>query len=114
MVILGLSLIVVGFVLVAFTIRVMRSSGVSPDPSKPPPKLVDKGPFRYSRNPIYISFALLYIGISVALNAFWPLITLIIALIVIDRGVILREEKFLEKKFGAEYVRYKTKVRRWL
>jgi protein-S-isoprenylcysteine O-methyltransferase Ste14 len=113
-VILGLATVGVGLAIGASSLKAMRNAGVSPDPSKPVPKLVDKGPFRFSRNPLYISLAVIYVGISVAFNALWPLVLLIVALIVVDRSVISREEKYLEGRFGEDYQRYKSRVRRWL
>jgi protein-S-isoprenylcysteine O-methyltransferase Ste14 len=92
----------------------MWRAGVSAVPGREPARLVSDGPFRFSRNPIYISLAVMYTGLSVAFNTFWPLAFLIFAIVIVDRKIILQEEKFLEKKFGEGYRSYKLKVRRWI
>ena len=84
------------------------------DPAKPATAIVSDGVFRFSRNPLYLSLTLLYIGISLLLNAVWALLLLLPLLVVVQIGVIQREEVYLERKFGDEYLRYKTQVRRWL
>jgi protein-S-isoprenylcysteine O-methyltransferase Ste14 len=83
-------------------------------PYRPTTTIIESGPFRFTRNPLYLSLALGYIGISILLNAAWPLLLLPLVLLVMHRGVILREERYLEQKFGDEYIDYKTRVRRWL
>ena len=72
------------------------------------------GPFQFSRNPLYVSLTLFYIGIAIAAQSLWALALLIVVLTLMQRGVIEREERYLEHKFGAEYVRYKERVRRWI
>ncbi len=114
LVLLGLAIIIGGLGIGAFALQAMKKAGVSPLPWKTPGKLVTDGPFRYSRNPIYLSLTLIYLGISIAVNIFWPLASLIFALVIVDRGVIRQEERYLEKRFGEEYRSYKLKVRRWI
>jgi len=77
-------------------------------------KLLTKGPYAYSRNPMYVSYTLIYSGAAFAINSNWPLILLILVLLVIDLGIVRDEEEYLEKKFGEEYSFYKKKVRRWI
>ena len=77
-------------------------------------KVVQEGVFRFSRNPIYLAFTLIYLGFAFAFNSSWALVFLVPVLVVIDRGQIPREEKYLARKFGEEYFRYKVKVRRWI
>jgi protein-S-isoprenylcysteine O-methyltransferase Ste14 len=72
------------------------------------------GVFRFSRNPLYLSLTLLYIGISLLFNALWALLLLLPLLVIVQIGVIQREEVYLERKFSDEYLRYKAQVRRWL
>jgi protein-S-isoprenylcysteine O-methyltransferase Ste14 len=67
-----------------------------------------------SRNPGYLGMALAYAGIAVLSGALWVLVPLVPILIVVDRGVIAREERYLEARFGEEYRRYKGGTRRWL
>lgn len=83
-------------------------------PHKPTTALIDRGPFRFSRNPVYLSLALGYVGIALLANTVWPLLLLPLALLMLHRGVIEREERYLEQKFGDEYIEYRTRVRRWL
>jgi protein-S-isoprenylcysteine O-methyltransferase Ste14 len=75
---------------------------------------VRTGPFRYSRNPIYLAFSLLHLGIAIWLNSLWLLATLVVAVALMDFVVIRKEERYLERRFGAEYLDYKASVRRWL
>ena len=75
--------------------------------------LIDSGPFRFSRNPVYLAGALLHGGIALLANALWPLILLLPALLVVNR-LIKREEAYLSRRFGVEYQAYCRRVRRWL
>ena len=112
--IVGLPLIAIGILVVRSAFRALGRENTSPDPYEPTTKIVVDGPFRFTRNPIYLSFTLIYLGITLAFNTLWALLLLLPVLLAIDRGVILREEKYLEPKFGDEYLRYKAKVRRWI
>jgi protein-S-isoprenylcysteine O-methyltransferase Ste14 len=112
--ILGFGVVTSGLAVGAVGLRAMQRAGVSPLPWRAPGKLVVDGPFRYSRNPLYVSLTLMYVGISVAINTLWPPALLFFAIVIVDRGVILQEEKFLERKFGEEYLSYKARVRRWI
>jgi protein-S-isoprenylcysteine O-methyltransferase Ste14 len=84
------------------------------DPWAPTTAIVQSGPYRYSRNPIYLAFTLVYAGASALANSLWPLLLLPGVLLAMRRGVIEREERYLERKFGEEYLRYKRRVRRWI
>jgi protein-S-isoprenylcysteine O-methyltransferase Ste14 len=75
--------------------------------------IVRTGPYRFSRNPIYLSFILFVLGLSVWLNDLWLLVTLVPAVAFIRALVIPREERFLERNFRDEYMSYKAAVRRW-
>jgi protein-S-isoprenylcysteine O-methyltransferase Ste14 len=94
--------------------RAMIRAQTSFDPRKPTTAIVSEGPFHYSRNPMYISLTLLYLGVSLLINALWILLLVVPLLVVIRYGVIAREEAYLERKFGDEYLRYKARVRRWI
>ena len=83
-------------------------------PDKPATALVLDGPFRLTRNPLYVAMALLTIGAGLWLNTWWVLILLAPALLAVDRLVIAREEAYLRRRFGAEYEAYTVRVRRWL
>ncbi len=84
------------------------------NPYKSTSFLMTDGPFRYSRNPIYIADAVLYVGLALALDWIWALALLPFVLVVVRFGVIEREERYLERQFSDEYLRYKQRVRRWL
>jgi protein-S-isoprenylcysteine O-methyltransferase Ste14 len=92
----------------------MRHAGTPTNPYKPVSHVVTQGPFRYTRNPGYLAMATIYMGVTSLANALWAVLLLPVALIVVQRGVIEREERYLERKFGEEYLRYKAQVRRWL
>ncbi len=112
--IVGVPLIVAGLAFGGTAVALMFRCGTSPDPGEPTKCLVVDGPFRLTRNPIYFSFTLIYLGVTAATNALAALVLLPFALVVIDQGVIVREEKYLERKFGEEYLSYKRRVRRWI
>jgi len=93
--------------------RTMNRAQTAIDPAKPATAIVSDGVFRFSRNPLYLSLTLLYIGVSLLLNAVWAFALLLPLLAVVQIGVIHREEIYLERKFGDKYLRYKKQVRRW-
>jgi protein-S-isoprenylcysteine O-methyltransferase Ste14 len=110
----GVALIAVGVVLmVAAMIQFVRAR-TSVVPTRPTTALVDSWPYSMSRNPIYLALAIIYVGISFFFDTLWPFLLLPLVLIVIQRGVIDREERYLEGKFGGDYIDYKMRVRRWL
>lgn len=98
----------------ASAFRAMSHAQTAVDPTKPTTAIVSDGIFGLSRNPLYLSLTLLYIAISLLFNALWVLLLLLPLLVIVQVGVIKREEKYLERKFGDEYLRYKARVRRWI
>ncbi|CAA9407106.1 MAG: Putative protein-S-isoprenylcysteine methyltransferase [uncultured Rubrobacteraceae bacterium] len=94
--------------------RAMRRAGTPFRLDQPAEKLVTDGPFRLSRNPGYLSFAMIQGGVACLANALWAAALLPPTLAVIRRRVIEKEEGYLEREFGGEYLRYKARVRRWL
>ena len=80
----------------------------------PTTSLVVKGPYRISRNPIYLGMTMIYGGIAVLTNALSALLLLPAVVLMIQRGAIAPEEQYLERRFGGEYLRYKARVRRWI
>ena len=84
------------------------------DPYTPSKALVTHGPYGLTRNPAYLGMALIYAGIAIVSNAPWAFVPLPAAIAVIDRGVIVREERYLKRKFGTPYEDYKRRVRRWI
>ena len=113
-VLVGLALLAAGIGAGAWTIVWMRRTKQDPDPRKPTPELILGGPFRYSRNPIYVGMALVQTGVGIALGNAWVLLLLPPTLLVLARGVIEKEEAYLARKFGAAYVDYRARVRRWI
>ena len=91
-----------------------RRSGTTIDVRKPATALITEGPYRFSRNPIYVSLTLLYLGIGTLLNNAWILILVAPVFLVMNMWVVSREERHLEATFGEEFLRYKAAVRRWL
>lgn len=83
-------------------------------PIKPATALVVSGPYRFTRNPMYVSLACLYLALALWFNIFWALILLPIVIVVVRYYVIAREERYLERKFGDAYVQYRARVRRWV
>jgi protein-S-isoprenylcysteine O-methyltransferase Ste14 len=92
----------------------MRRAGTAVNPGKPATSLVGTGPFAYSRNPLYGALFLLSLGLSLSANALWCVLLLVPAMVVLRRGVIAREEAYLQRRFGDDYRRYCATVRRWL
>ena len=83
-------------------------------PNRPATMLVLGGPYRFTRNPMYLGFVLFYIGATLFLNSVWPLLLLPLLLAVLYTTVIRREENYLAAAFGPAYEAYRTRVRRWL
>jgi protein-S-isoprenylcysteine O-methyltransferase Ste14 len=110
----GWPLLGAGVLLLGWFERALRQADTPASPYKPVEHIATEGPFRYTRNPGYLSMAMIYAGIATIANALWSILLLPVALLVIQRGVIEREERYLERKFGEEYLRYKEQVRRWI
>jgi protein-S-isoprenylcysteine O-methyltransferase Ste14 len=83
-------------------------------PHLPARRLVTDGPYRFTRNPMYLGLALSYTGIALLVDTAWPLVVLPVVLVIIVRYVIRREERHLERTFGDEYRTYRERVGRWL
>jgi len=111
---LGPLLTVCAVLLFVLSYREFHAAGTSVRGSKRTTTIVRTGPYRVSRNPIYLSFVLFVLGLSVWLNDLWLLVTLVPAVGVIAVVVIPREERFLDRTFGGQYSAYKASVRRWL
>ena len=110
----GAVLIVLATAVVVPAIRQFHKAGTNFKTHQPALAIISAGPYCYSRNPIYIALSLLYAGIGIAADNLWVLVLLVPLLVVVYTGVIAREERYLEAKFGEAYLRYKAKVRRWL
>jgi protein-S-isoprenylcysteine O-methyltransferase Ste14 len=117
--VLGLLLFGGGVLLGGWTYRTMRRAAtpIIGEPfvsDKPTTTLIQEGPFRYTRNPAYLAGAMVYAGVASLANALWAFLLLPVTLLVMQRTAIEREERYLEGKFGEEYLRYKARVRRWI
>jgi protein-S-isoprenylcysteine O-methyltransferase Ste14 len=84
------------------------------EPWRPTTALVTEGPYRVSRNPMYLGMALLYVALSLALGLVWSLALLPVVILILDVAVIRREEAYLAEKYGEEYLDYRRNVRRWI
>src|SRR5215212_5167498 len=111
---LGWPLLSAGVLLIGWFEWVMRHADTPTNPYKPVSHIVTEGPFHYTRNPAYLSMTMIYTGIASLAHGLWAILFLPVALLVIQRGVIEREEHYLECKFGEEYLNYKAQVRRWI
>jgi protein-S-isoprenylcysteine O-methyltransferase Ste14 len=92
----------------------MSRAGTNIDPRQPAVVLVTNGPFRFSRNPLYVALTGLYVGVALLIDGLWTLLLLVPLLVVTQQGIVRREERYLERKFGEEYRTYKIRVRRWI
>jgi protein-S-isoprenylcysteine O-methyltransferase Ste14 len=110
----GMLCVVAGGVIARWGELVMHRAGTNVRPDLPSTALVTDGPFRYTRNPLYVGLTLLYTGAGLLIPSIWPLLLLVPVLLVMRWGVIGREERYLTRKFGEPYRAYLTRVRRWL
>lgn len=111
---LGAPFVVIAIALFAYSVAKFRAAGTPVPARKPTTAIVRAGPYRFSRNPIYLAFSLFQLGIAIWVNSLWLLATLVGAVALIHFIVIPKEEQYLEQRFGAEYLDYKASVRRWL
>jgi len=110
----GAVLIVFGVGIAVWGRRAMHAAGTNVDPALPTTTIVTSGPFRFCRNPLYGALTLIYLGLTLAFNTWLGMVLLIPLLVMMHFGVVLREERYLEHKFGEAYRRYRSKVRRYL
>jgi len=109
----GAVLLALGLGLAVWGRRTLERAGTTVNPFGSTTRLVTEGPFRFSRNPLYVSLTLGYLGITLLLNAVWPLLLLPPLLLIVQLGVVGPEERYLEETFGDEYRDYRSRVRRW-
>ena len=112
--ILGSLLVVLSGAFARWAFWTMLGLGTTASPRKQSEVLATSGPFRLSRNPIYVAMTGLYLGLVLLANALWPLVLLAPLLLLMHWGVIRREEYYLSEKFGEAYLAYRSQVRRWL
>jgi protein-S-isoprenylcysteine O-methyltransferase Ste14 len=100
--------------LAVWAIATITRAGSNVPTNMPTTTVVDTGPYRFTRNPIYLGMFLGLVGLAIAFDSLWLLVTLVPFALVIRHGVVAREEAYLERKFGHAYHRYRSRVRRWL
>lgn len=112
----GLSLVLFVLYLAIFAgaFAAFRRHGTTIIPNQPARALVTDGPYRYTRNPMYVSLIALYLALALLINSWWTIVLLPVVILVIDRAVIAREERYLSSAFPQEYGAYRARVRRWL
>src|SRR5215831_4655900 len=110
----GALVFVVALALFAWAIVTLTRAGSNVPTNLPTTTIVESGPYRFTRNPIYLGMFLGLIGLAIAFNSLWLLLTLVPLALVIRYGVVAREEAYLDRKFGHIYRRYRARVRRWL
>jgi protein-S-isoprenylcysteine O-methyltransferase Ste14 len=91
-----------------------RRFGTSIVPVKPSAALVVAGPYRFTRNPMYVGMAALTVALALFMDSWWLIVLLLPVLVIVRVFVIAPEERYLERRFGADYLRYTQRVRRWL
>jgi protein-S-isoprenylcysteine O-methyltransferase Ste14 len=111
---LGGTAVLVAVALFLSAVHTLRTAGTSVPGNRPTTTIVRTGPYRYSRNPIYLSFSLLQLGVACWVNSLWLLVTLLPSVALMSFVVIPREEHYLESRFPSDYLPYKASVRRWL
>jgi len=107
-------LVIAGFLLVGSAISQMRKAHTPLDPRQPVTTFVTSGPYRFTRNPIYLGFFLIYLGFTLLAGTLWGLIGSPFLIWTIMQAVIHPEEIYLTEKFGEQYKQYRSRVRRWL
>ena len=111
---LGVGFVLLGSLLALVTSLTLIRAKTALNPYRATTKVITSGPFRISRNPIYLGLTLAYLGVAIALDLMTAIALLPLVILLMNWGVISREEAYLETRFGEEYLRYKANVRRWL
>jgi protein-S-isoprenylcysteine O-methyltransferase Ste14 len=111
---LGGAVFVLALALFAWAVTTMTRAGSNVPTNRPTTAIVEAGPYRFTRNPIYLGMMLSLAGLAIAFDSLWSLVMLVIFFLVIRYGVVAREEVYLERKFGDVYRSYRARVWRWL
>lgn len=110
----GIVLVILAPTLALSALVTMKKAGTNVDPAKPALTIVRGGPFRFTRNPMYLALCLLQVALGFFLNDWITLLFVVPLALVLHYGVILREERYLTAKFGEPYLQLKSEVRRWI
>lgn len=113
-IIAGIVLVALAGFLIVLSVRSFAAAKTNVEPWKPTTAIVSSGVYGFSRNPIYLAMTGLYLGAALLLDSMWILILVVPILFLIHFGVVMREETYLNQKFGAEYTAYRKQVRRWI
>ncbi len=111
---LGTALLAAGIGVAVWGKKTMDRAGTNVNPRRPTTAIVTGGPFRYTRNPLYLAITMILLGISFVIDTWWGIIVIVPVLLIMHFGVVRREERYLEQKFGENYLQYKRAVRRYL
>lgn len=111
---LGAAFCVFGIGIAAWGRITLARGGTNVNPYKPTTSIITGGPYRFTRNPLYVGIQGLFLGLSLLVGTWWGLVLLVPAFLILHYGVVQREEAYLERKFGQAYRTYKASVRRWL
>lgn len=110
----GVAAVAAAILLDGRSMAMFRRKRTAVVPWRPATALVTDGPYRLSRNPMYLGMTLAYLGLSLSLGTLWALAFLPVVIVIVDLAVIRREESYLEEKYGEEYNAYRRSVRRWI
>ena len=110
----GFALLASGVGVALWGRKTMQGAGTNIDPSLPTTAVVASGPFQFSRNPLYLALTLAYLGLTLVVDTWWGVVALVPLLVIMHRGVVLREERYLERTFGETYRQSRSRVRRYL
>ena len=111
---LGAGLFALALALFVWAVVTMTRAGTNVPGNLPTITIVDRGPYAFTRNPIYVAMVLSVIGLAIAFDTLWLLVTVMVFALVIRYGVVAREEAYLERRFGDVYRGYRSRVRRWI
>ena len=112
--VIGIGMALLAVALAIWADRVMKAAGTNVRPDMPTLTIVRTGPYRFTRNPMYLSLCLAQVAIAFVVDDWIALLLVIPLALILHFGVVLREERYLEAKFGAQYLALKTEVRRWI
>jgi len=111
---MGILFLITGITTLILAATLFRKNKNPVNPSGSTQLIICSGIYKYTRNPMYLSLTLIFTGISIITNAWFSFVLLFPLLLICQKGIIEREEKYLTRKFGNEYLNYKEKVRRWI
>ena len=113
-VVLGTLFSLFGVGIAAWGRALLVRGGTNVNPYKPTTAIIRSGPYRFTRNPLYVGLQSLLVGLSLLIGTWWGIVLLVPTFLILHYGVVRREEAYLQRKFGQEYLSYKSQVRRWL